>query len=234
MDTSIAIGWSFGQVTTPGRAALTAPVSKGYPAPMGREDVSLPADPNAEAARGVAQADVDRGDAEFARIAVAGDAAAFGVLYDRHYGTVYRYASLRAGDRMEAEDVTSDVFERALRSLHRYEPRAPFAAWLIRIARNVIIDRARRTSRREARERAVPTHAPIDPEQAVIARGEAREVRAALERLSELQRDVLILRFFVGLSTDEICAVLGKGPSTVRGIQHRAVGALRRELAVRP
>lgn len=171
-----------------------------------------------------------REDAELARRAAAGDASAFGVLYDRHYSAVYRYAFLRVRDRMEAEDVTSDVFMRALQSLHRYEPRAPFAAWLVRIARNAIIDRARRAVRLEARERSLALPEPAGPEQVSIANSEARELRAALDRLSELQRDVLILRYFSGLSTDEICAALGKGPSTVRGIQHRAILALRQEL----
>ncbi|MGH2450214.1 MAG: RNA polymerase sigma factor [Candidatus Limnocylindria bacterium] len=169
-------------------------------------------------------------DVDLARRAAAGDASAFGVLYDRHYAAVYRYAFLRVRDRMEAEDVTSDVFLRALRSLHRYEPRAPFAAWLVRIARNAIIDRARRAARLEARERSLTLPEPADPEQLSIAKSEGRQLRAALERLSELQRDVLIMRYFSGLSTDEICAVLGKGPSTIRGIQHRAILALRHEL----
>lgn len=201
---------------------------------MDGKDAAVAAGPNAADATGVLLTDVDPGDAELARSAAAGDAAAFGVLYDRHYPAVYRYAFLRVGDRMEAEDVTSEVFIRALRSLHRYEPRAPFVSWLVRIARNVIVDEARRTTRRDARERAVASPGVLDPERDAVARGEARELRAALERISGLQRDVLVLRFFAGLSTGEICAALGKGPSTVRGIQHRAIAALRRELAGRP
>jgi RNA polymerase sigma-70 factor (ECF subfamily) len=194
------------------------------------EEGSVPAAPNAAGAAGVLLTDVDRTDAELARSAAAGDAGSFGVLYDRHFPAVYRYAFLRARDRMEAEDVTSETFVRALRFLHRYEPRAPFAAWLVRIARNVIIDRSRRETRRETRERAFATPDVQDPEREAVARGEAREVRAALARLSELQRDVVILRYYAGLSTEEISAAIGKGASTVRGIQHRAIAALRREL----
>lgn len=197
---------------------------------MSIEERSVPAAPNAPGAAGVVLTDVDPSDAELARSAAAGDAASFGLLYDRHFPTVYRYAFLRARDRMEAEDVTSETFIRALRFLHRYEPRAPFAAWLVRIARNVLIDRARRESRREIRERAFATPDVVDPEREALARGEARELRAALARLSELQRDVLILRYFAGLSTEEISAAIGKGASTIRGIQHRAIAALRREL----
>lgn len=169
-------------------------------------------------------------DVDLARRAAAGDAAALGVLYDRYFPSVYRYAFLRTRDRMEAEDVASDVFFRALGALHRYEPRTAFLAWLFRIARNAIIDRSRRERIvrmasaevvREAADRVV------DPAALGIAGAEAQELRRALDRLSDLQRDVIVMRFFADLSTDEICAVLGKGASTVRGIQHRALGALR-------
>ena len=187
--------------------------------------------PNVPAATGVLTTDVASDDAGLVRAAAAGDAAAFGVLYDRHFTAVYRYAFLRVRDRMEAEDVTSEAFMRALRSLHRYEPRAPFAAWLIRIARNIVIDRARGSTRREANERAAAMPGSVDPEREALARLEGVELRAALDKLSELQREVLILRFYSDLSTEEVCAVLGKGPSTVRGIQFRAIAALRRSMA---
>lgn len=198
--------------------------------PAGISGVSV-SGPNAEVARGVTALDVDRDDAELARSAAGGDAAAFGVLYDRYYATVYRYAYLRARDRMETEDVTSETFERALRALPRYEPRSAFGAWLVRIARNVIVDRSRRARREAQRERLLAGDRVVDPEEAAVARAEARALRAALERLSELQRDVLILRYFVGFSTEEICAALDKGPSTVRGIHYRAIAALRRAMA---
>lgn len=198
---------------------------------MASPDGASPAAPNAAGVPGVLETDVSAQDAELVRSAAAGDAAAFGVLYDRYFAPVYRYAFLRVRDRMEAEDVTSETFIRALRSLHRYEPRAPFAAWLIRIARNLVIDRARGGMRREANERAAATPGSVDPEREAIARIEGDELRRALSTLSDLQRDVLILRFFMDMTTEEVCTVVGKGPSTVRGIQHRAIGALRRTMA---
>ena len=173
-------------------------------------------------------------DADLARRAAAGDAAAFGVLYDRYLARVYRYALLRLADPTEAEAVTSDVFFQALGALHRYEPRTAFLAWLFRIARNAIIDRARRrqrtpsTSLDEASARLRRAGERDDPEAASIARDDARRLRASLEALSPLQREVVLLRFFDDLSTEEICSVIGKGPSTVRGIQHRALAALRK------
>lgn len=185
---------------------------------------------NAAGRQAVIGADVEPADAELARRAASGDALAFGVLYDRYFERVYRYAYLRTRDRMEAEDVASDVFFRALGALHRYEPRGPFLAWLFRIARNAIIDRARqnrtvplasRDALRDGADRSV------DPAALGLAGAQAREVREALHRLTELQRDVVVLRFFADLSTEEIGVVIGKGPSTVRGIQHRALAALR-------
>src|SRR5439155_1554141 len=72
------------------------------------------------------------------------DPARFGDLYDRHFERVYAFVVHRVSDRDVAEDVTADVFHRALAGLGAYEWRgAPFAAWLLRIAANAIVDRAR-------------------------------------------------------------------------------------------
>lgn len=195
----------------------------------GRE-AELPSAPNAGAPGTVTGTHVADSDADLARRAAAGDASAFGVLYDRYFANVYRYAFLRTRDRMEAEDVTSDVFLRAMRALHRYEPRTAFLAWLFRIARNAIIDRSRRDRTVRLASADIARDAAdriVDPAALGIAAVEGSELRRALEQLGELQRDVIVMRFFADLSTDEICAVLGKGPSTVRGIQHRALAALR-------
>jgi len=88
-------------------------------------------------------------DAALARRAAAGDAEAFGVLYDRYMDAVYRYVFYRVRNEAEAEDVTSDVFMRALRAIPKYEPRQAFLAWLYRIARNAVIDRSRRRAARQ-------------------------------------------------------------------------------------
>src|ERR1700752_1940100 len=83
-------------------------------------------------------------DAGLAVRASKGEAAAVGLLYDRHVDAIYRYVYYRVRDDAEAEDLTSDVFMRALKAMPRYEPRQAFLAWLYRIARNAVIDRARR------------------------------------------------------------------------------------------
>ena len=80
------------------------------------------------------------------KAAQAGDASAFGQLYERYRDPVYRYCLARTGAKVEAEDLVADVFIRAMQSLKRYEDRGlPFVAYLFRIARNAAIDRSRRT-----------------------------------------------------------------------------------------
>src|SRR6059036_2390438 len=88
-------------------------------------------------------------DAALAVRASKGEAAAFGLLYDRHVEAIYRYVYYRVRDDAEAEDLTSDVFMRALKAMPRYEPRQAFLAWLYRIARNAVI-----TARAAARSRS--------------------------------------------------------------------------------
>src|SRR5437016_14138461 len=85
-------------------------------------------------------------DASLAVRAGKGDAAAFGALYDRHVGAVYRYVYYRVRNAADAEDLASDVFTRALRAIPRYEPRHAFLAWLYRIARTAVSPRARGTA----------------------------------------------------------------------------------------
>jgi RNA polymerase sigma-70 factor (ECF subfamily) len=167
-----------------------------------------------------------------------GDRLAFGELYDRHVEAVYRYVVFRVRDDHEAEDVTSDVFIKAMVALPRYEPRQRFVAWLYRIARNAVVDRARRSSRRletiltEPLAAVLPASGPeFDPEARAVA-GERRErLRGALSQLHGDQQDVIVLRFIAGLSAEEVGTILRKPASTVRGIQMRGLRSLRRHLS---
>ena len=159
-----------------------------------------------------------------------GEAAAFGLLYDRHVDAIYRYVYYRVRDDAEAEDLTSDVFMRALKAMPRYEPRQAFLAWLYRIARNAIIDRARRGNRQVPFEDALEHPMPdqiVEPDVELLARADSDTLREALKKLTPLQQEVLVLRFLEGYSTHEIAKLVGKREGTVRGIQFRAIGALR-------
>jgi len=169
-------------------------------------------------------------DATLATRAVAGDAEAFGALYDRYVDAVYRYAYYRVRNEAEAEDVTSDVFFKALRAMPRYRPQQPFLAWLYRIARNTLIDRLRRLRPQIPFEDALRhpgADRVVDPDAGLDQLSDSVELRAAIARLTPLQQDVIILRYVEGMDTKSIGRILGRREGTVRGIEFRALGALR-------
>jgi RNA polymerase sigma-70 factor, ECF subfamily len=169
-------------------------------------------------------------DASLAVRAGKGDTAAFAALYDRYVDAVYRYVFYRVRNDAEAEDLVSDVFLRALGAIPRYQPRHAFLAWLYRIARNAVIDRGRRARIQIPFEDALD-HPGVDqivePDAAILALSDKNDVRKALAQLTPLQQDVIVLRYIEGYSTMEIAGLLGKRVGAVRGIQFRALEALR-------
>jgi len=171
-------------------------------------------------------------DAALARRAAAGDAEAFGVLYDRYMDAVYRYVFYRVRNEAEAEDVTSDVFMRALRAIPKYEPRQAFLAWLYRIARNAVIDRSRRRAARQQVSFEDALAHPnadqvINPDEGLLAGSDASVVRRAMQQLTPLQQEILVLRYVEGYDTKTISKLVGKRDGTIRGIEFRALSALR-------
>jgi len=167
---------------------------------------------------------------DLARRAVAGDRRAFAELYDLHVGAVYRYAFFRVRTAAEAEDVTSEVFQRALVAMPRYEPRRPFLAFLYTIARNVVTDRLRRSHPEASFEDALahPTDAP-GPDERAAASDEVRELRAAIAKLTPVQQEVMVM-MLEDRSVKEIAQLTGKREGTIRGIHMRALEALREML----
>jgi RNA polymerase sigma-70 factor (ECF subfamily) len=186
--------------------------------------------PNTQEQAGVRPDGATDEDASLAVRAGKGDTAAFGALYDRHVAAVYRYVYYRVRNDADAEDLVSDVFMRALRAIPRYEPRQAFLAWLYRIARNAVIDRARRSRVQVSFEDAL-AHPGVDqivePDAGLLALSDKETVRAALARLTPLQQEVIVLRYVEGYSTQEIAALVDRREGTVRGIQFRAIEALR-------
>lgn len=170
----------------------------------------------------------------FVADAKQGDPEAFGALFDVYYAPVYRYVAARVGRPSDAEDLAQLVFVKALEALPRYEARGvPFGGWLFRLARNVVIDHVR--TRRE--------HAPLDvvaersiedagPDDLAVMRQEMDSVAHAMRRLTPEQREAIELRFFAGLSAKEAAEAMGKQEGTVRGLQFRAIAALRRDLGI--
>jgi RNA polymerase sigma-70 factor, ECF subfamily len=155
------------------------------------------------------------------------DPARFLDLYQLHFYRVWAYVVKRAADRAEAEDVTSEVFRRALENLRGYEWRGTrFLAWLLKIAANTLSHRW---------EKAVRESGDPAPE---IAEPDADLERRAMlfqlvDRLPEAQRRVIELRYVEECSLNEIAAELGKTEGAVKQLQRRALENLRAELEAR-
>jgi RNA polymerase sigma-70 factor (ECF subfamily) len=170
----------------------------------------------------------------FVEAAKGGDPEAFGALFDHFYGPVYRYVAARVGRPSDAEDLAQLVFVKALEALPRYELRGvPFGGWLFRLARNAVIDFVRtRHEHAELETVAERAHGDAGPDEIAVIRQELNAVGAALATLTDEQRETIALRFFAGLSAREAAEAMGKQEGTVRGLQFRAIGALRRHLGV--
>jgi len=168
--------------------------------------------------------------------AQAGDAWAFGLIFDHYHLAVYRYVASRVHHPADAEDLTQLVFVKALEALPRYERRGiPFGGWLFRLARNAVIDHVR-TRRDHASLDSAMGHAGQDagPDDVTVTRQELDDVADALDALTDEQRETIALRFFAGLSAREAAAVMGKQEGTIRGLQFRALATLRRRLGIDP
>ncbi len=165
--------------------------------------------------------------------AAQSDPAKFDALYELHFERVYAFVASRVRDRATAEDVTSEVFHKALANLPGYEWRGvPFVAWLLRIAANAIVDHAKRAAREFPSSDDPPDPAAELDLQASEMR--AIEHRAQLfrlvGRLPEVQKQVVYERFVVQRSIKEIAERLGKTPGAIKQLQLRAVQNLRAQM----
>jgi RNA polymerase sigma-70 factor, ECF subfamily len=156
--------------------------------------------------------------------AAQADPARFVDLYDRYFPRVWAYAMHHAASRAEAEDVTGDVFRKAMEALPGYEWRgAPFAAWLLRIAANTLSHRREKTARQSPDE--LPELAAPDAD---------LERRALLfqlvARLPDAQRDLIELRYVEGLSLAEAGHRLGKTEGAAKQLHRRALEQLRQQM----
>lgn len=160
-------------------------------------------------------------------LAAQRDRDAFAVLYRRYVERVYGYCFYLLGDHHDAEDATERTFLAALAAIERYRDEgATFRSWLFRIAHNQLAN----AFRARGRDRTAPLDALPEPgashhDPAMLAgvADDTRRLRAAVARLSEDRRQVIVLRFVDGLSTTEIGSVLGRSAGAVRVLQHRAL-----------
>jgi RNA polymerase sigma-70 factor, ECF subfamily len=160
-------------------------------------------------------------------LARQGDAEAFGLLYDHYQGSVYRFLFYRTRSSTLAEDLTSETFFRALRSMNGFRWQGKdFGAWLMTIARNLATDhfKAGRT-RLELTTEDMSLHddATDGPEGAVLAGLTNEVLMQALTELPAEQRDCLVMRFLQGMSIAETAAVLGRSDGAVKQLQLRGV-----------
>lgn len=154
------------------------------------------------------------------------DPARFGDLYEIHFERVYAYIARRVQDRAETEDLTAEVFHQALANLKRFEWRGiPFAAWLFRIAANLITDRWQRSGREVADEQR------IEAAQVSSAEIEKVERQATLFRLVDTlpaeQQRVVVMRFVEQKSIKEVAREIRKTEGAVKQLQFRALSNLR-------
>jgi RNA polymerase sigma-70 factor (ECF subfamily) len=161
-----------------------------------------------------------------------GNPGAFGRLFDEFHEPVYRFIASRVNRPSDAEDLTQLVFVKALEALPRYEQRGiPFGGWLFRLARNTIIDHARtRHDHAELDATADRAADEAGPDEQVLLRQDLDAVVRALAALTPDQREAIELRFFAGLSAREAAEAMGRQEGTIRGLQFRAIAAMRRSL----
>jgi RNA polymerase sigma-70 factor (ECF subfamily) len=164
--------------------------------------------------------------------AVAGDAEAFGDLYELYLNMIYRYVFYRVGDVHQAEDLTEMVFLKVYESLPRFQiGRIPFRAWVYRIAHNSLVDhyRTRKESDPLSEHGAIVDSDPR-PEESLIAQERSERLAAAIGELNADYQQILTLRFISGLSHEEAAEILGRSVGAARVLQHRALKALKGKL----
>lgn len=167
--------------------------------------------------------------------AKAGDGEAFARIYDRYVDQVYGTILRRVRHPQLAEDLTSDVFLRALRGMERFTWQGvDLGAWLMAIARNRCTDHFKSARARleqpadEVGDDPSETVVAPDPERAAERRDLTACLRAAMGRLSEDHQEILELRFVQGLSVSEAAAAMGRTDGAIKALQYRALRSLAR------
>ena len=166
--------------------------------------------------------------------AQAGDAEAFGLLYDRYLDLVYRYVYYRVGGKALAEDLVSETFLRALRRIGSFEWQGrDFAAWLITIARNIVADHYKSGRFRlevSTADMLDADRATDGPENEVLDGITNTSLLEAVKKLNSEQQECVVLRFLHGLSVLETAQAMGKSEGAIKALQYRAVRTLGRML----
>lgn len=165
-----------------------------------------------------------------------GDMDAFGSLYDMYLPRIYRYCIARVRNAAESEDLSEEIFIKALTNLHKFNwnnalgGTNPFIAWLFRIAHNHVISFTRRLSNKTPTTELgewIPDQT-LSPSQQVESQISIDEVFIFVQKLPSAQRDVIMMRFSAGLSIAETAAALDKNESNIKVLQHKGVNTLKK------
>ena len=160
------------------------------------------------------------------------DPNAFGELYDRYVLQIYRFVYSRVRDQTVAEDVTQEVFMKALKSVGRYQDTGkPFSAWLYQIAVNSVADRYRAARPVEDidEQRDLAVSGPA-LEEVAAQRDELRRIWNVVETLPKQQKIAMVLKFQEDMKIEDIAAAMGKTPGAVKLLIHRGVTKVRQTL----
>jgi RNA polymerase sigma-70 factor (ECF subfamily) len=172
-------------------------------------------------------------------LAGTGDMAAFEQLVERHQRLVIGTVSRMLGTNSDAEDIAQQVFVRVWKNAKRYEPRAKFTTWLLKITRNLVFNELRRRSRHpavplqseaEEEERPLKDDHAVSPDDSLLEQELREAVDAAIAQLPETQRMAVILRRYEELSYEEIAETLDQSVSAVKSLLFRARTELRENL----
>ena len=160
------------------------------------------------------------------------DPVAFGEIYERYYVGVYKYIFYRVGEQSLAEDLTMEVFVKAMEAIDNFSFRGvPFSAWLYRIASNLVIDHFRRQPVQPALSLEEKLVAAVEhPSEVLESEFTHQALQRALADLTDDQQQVIVLKFVDGLSNLEVAQILGKTEGAVKSLQHRALASLGRVL----
>jgi RNA polymerase sigma-70 factor (ECF subfamily) len=181
----------------------------------------------------------DAEDIRLMELAGAGDERAFEQLVERHQRLVVGTVGRMLGTGSDAEDIAQQVFLRVWKNVKRYEPRAKFTTWLLKITRNLVFNELRRRSRHpqvplqgesEEEERPLKDEQAIPPDASLLGRELQEAVDAAIASLPESQRMAVILRRYEELSYEEIAEALDQSVSAVKSLLFRARTELRQSL----
>lgn len=170
------------------------------------------------------------GETKLIKMAIRGEASAFGSLYDYYQPKIYRFVLIKVGRREEAEDLTHQVFLSAWQNIHNYKNLGfPFSSWLYQIARNQIVDFYRTRKSEISLEKTDPEYfvAPASAQFGLADKMEMERVRSAISKLKPEYQDVIIMRFVEDIPIKEVATAMEKSEGAIKLLQHRAMKELK-------